>query len=56
MILSFVSIIPLFINLAVIVFIIWGIVSIVSAQGERNKILKEISAKLDKIDNIKKED
>jgi outer membrane lipoprotein-sorting protein len=53
MVLSFVTIIPLFIYLALTVFFIWAIATLVGAQVERNKILKEMSAKFDKIESSK---
>lgn len=41
------TLLPLLLWLAVLVFFIWGVISLISVQNERNKILKEISVKLD---------
>ena len=46
----------LFIYLIVLGFIIWFAVSLIKAQKERNVVLKEISSKLDVLDNNKKEE
>lgn len=48
------SLLPILIWLTVIVFFIWGVISLIGAQHERNKILKEISIKLDHMEIIKK--
>ncbi|PFN79253.1 hypothetical protein COJ85_30795 [Bacillus sp. AFS076308] len=50
------AILPIFIiiiYLAVIGFTIWFAVSLIKAQKERNEVLKEISSKLDILDNNK---
>lgn len=48
------TLLPLLLWLAVLVFFIWGVISLISVQNERNKILKEISVKLDHIEFSKK--
>ncbi|MEH7548481.1 MULTISPECIES: hypothetical protein [Bacillaceae] len=50
------AILPIFlilIYLAVIGFTIWFAVSLIKAQKERNDVLKEISSKLDVLNNNK---
>ncbi|MGG1679687.1 hypothetical protein ACIFOT_28800 [Neobacillus sp. NRS-1170] len=52
-------VLPIFfilIYLIVLGFIIWCAVSLIKAQKERNVVLKEISSKLDVLDNNKKEE
>ncbi|WP_166462499.1 hypothetical protein [Psychrobacillus vulpis] len=54
-----IAILPLlkfFIYVAVIVFIIWFVVWIIQTQKEHNTLLKEISNKLDVLENNKKEE
>ncbi|MEI4771913.1 hypothetical protein WAX74_20135 [Psychrobacillus sp. FJAT-51614] len=54
-----IAILPLlkfFIYASVIVFIIWFVVWIFQSQKERNILLKEISNKLNHLENIKKGD
>lgn len=44
------------INLAITVFAIWFCISLIKSQRERNKVLKEISNKLDNPNFFKKEE
>lgn len=53
---AFFAIIPLLIYLAIIGFAIWFCVSLINAQKERNRILQEISTKLDNVSPGKKEE
>lgn len=47
---SVLFIVPLLIYIAIIVFVIWYLMKFLTLQTERNEILKNISAKLDKKD------
>jgi len=53
---AFFAIIPLLIYLAIIGFSIWFCVSLIITQKERNKILRQISTKLDNVNLGKKEE
>ena len=57
---EFIAIIPILIMfviyLAVLGFTIWFAISLISAQKERNVVLKEISSKLNVVEISKKEE
>ncbi|WP_172797606.1 hypothetical protein [Cytobacillus solani] len=53
---AFFAIIPLLFYLALIGFTIWFCTSLITAQKERNQILREISSKLDGTNIGKKEE
>ncbi|SDN15265.1 hypothetical protein SAMN05518871_103445 [Psychrobacillus sp. OK028] len=55
-ILAILPLLKFFFYVAVIVFIIWFVVWIFQSQKERNILLKEISNKLDYLENFKKGD
>lgn len=55
-IIAILPVLMFFISVAVIVFIIWFVIWIIQSQNENNMLLKEISNKLDVLENFKKEE
>ena len=48
---TLVTILPLLLSIAPILFIVWFLIKILKVQQEKNNILKSISDKLDKLKN-----
>lgn len=51
---TFIALIPLLIFLAFWIFIIWFVITLVKSSNERTMLLKEISRKLDSLQNNNK--
>ncbi|MEK4243920.1 MULTISPECIES: hypothetical protein [unclassified Psychrobacillus] len=56
MINTIIAIIPLILFFAFWIFIIWFVITLVHSSKERNELLKEISRKLDNLQNTNKLD
>ncbi|MDC7783368.1 hypothetical protein [Priestia megaterium] len=53
---SFMRLLIIFLYIAPIIFIVWFSISFLKIQKEKNKILNSIADKLDKLDNLNKQD
>ncbi|MGC3792371.1 hypothetical protein [Priestia aryabhattai] len=53
---SFMRFLIIFLYIAPIIFIVWFSISFLKIQKEKNKILNSIADKLDKLDNLNKQD
>ncbi|MQR86518.1 hypothetical protein GFV16_11405 [Bacillus megaterium] len=53
---SFMRFLSIFLYIAPIIFIVWFSISFLKIQKEKNKILNSIADKLDKLDNLNKQD
>lgn len=52
---SFMRFLIIFLYIAPIIFIVWFSISFLKIQKEKNKILNSIADKLDKLDNLNKQ-